>query len=739
MRQRLRRYFTTPPVGLVTLFSFAMMLLAFGFIFFRIWTAEEDAADRERKAVARVFASHQTAILNEMERYAASNAAYFNIDTGFSGPWVKTRFADDMAADFPHSAAFLLSPENEVVFENVIDAGPLDLLPAINTPEIKASIAEIQAHYLADLARMPNNTGNFSGHLGHLSDIQVVGLETKIALVALFAIVPDPGGIPINDRAPYILATAHSLERPLLDRILENLALSDLHFADTVPAGMNSLPVTGATGRTKGYLYWQPMSQGIAILLSSVPLLLLFLVGITVMTVTALRRNAEAQQSLASAASQSRYDADHDHLTGLTLRPLFLQQARQLLKDTPPPGACLVYLDIAGQKHINDTWGNAAGDVVIKTFAQRIRNRIPPEHLVARWGGDEFMVLIAEPDGERDIASLMRELLASLNQPIVFEGTKIEVACNAGIAHYPEHGESIEDLARAADAALHHTKNTPVQSFSLFDPTLDASVMENRALRDELMSAVRTSQMELYYQPIVRNIGEAPVAVEALIRWNHPVHGLISPARFLPLADAAGMMPEIGRWVMERAIQDAARWPMDLGVSVNITTTQLLHPTFTQSVKQLLFDYNLPPHRLTLEITENELLDRIEETVAVQFALGELGVRFALDDFGTGYSSLSYLHLYNFDTLKIDKSFLIGHNFGENTRALLTTMINIGQVLGMSVVVEGVETEEQRAFLRQSGCGFLQGYLFARPMSYDALEEAYSFFNASPRSLPDAM
>ncbi|MFY0616426.1 putative bifunctional diguanylate cyclase/phosphodiesterase [Shimia sp.] len=718
--------------------SIAMLIFAFGVVFFRIWEAEDRATAREVTSVARVFENHERAILNEIERYAASNAAYLNTSTLISGPWIKTRFVDDMAREFEHSAAFLLAPDNSLVFENTRNPSLTFPSRIAQIPTVQRSIHEVQTQFTELTAGLPVSEINFAGKLGLLSDIQVVSLDNAVALVSVFAIVPDPGGIPIVAPIPYVLSTVHILDRPHLDLILQNLSLADLNHGETVPAGMNSFPLSGADGQIKGYLYWRPMSQGMAILMATTPMLILFLAVIVLLAITSIRGNAQARQQLAKVADQSRYDADHDSLTDLPRRGHFFEEAERILRDPDRDLTHLIFVEINRLKFINDSWGSSAGDAVVRTVGQRIKSKLDDSHFAGRIGGDEFMILVSDPSEIKEIHAITREYITALNQPILINGTWVEISCRAGVAKFPDHGETIRDLVHAADIALRRSGADLHAAFCVFDSSMDDGLLENRLLRHDLLTAVRNGEMMLYYQPIVRNMGEAPMTVEALLRWNHPTLGILPPGRFLPLAETVGVMPELSEWVLQQAIKDASNWPMEFGVSVNITTSQFLKPGFTTEVRALLSSHGLAATKLTLEITESQLLDQVEDTQAVQENLNKLGVRFALDDFGTGYSSLSYLHLYNFEVLKIDRSFLQGDTFTANKRGLLTTMINIGQVLGMSVVVEGVETEEQRTFLRQTACGYLQGYLFARPMPLADLIAAYNGYDASPKSVPGA-
>ncbi|WP_280637778.1 EAL domain-containing protein [Shimia sp. R9_1] len=672
-----------------------------------------------------MYEREKASMLSALKPYAASDAAYRNISINFSAPWIESRFVDDMIAETTYKAAFLIAPDESVAFLHAEIAPPLTQITADTLPSVWAAAAQIRQTYLEEASNRIPEDSNFSGMLDSLSDIHALRWGDQIALAASYAIIPDPGMVPLIDAPPYILITLQILDDTKLAQISPHLFLAEIDDTNTLGRGRNAFLITGPDEAPLGYFAWQPMGQGTRIIVAATPLLLLLIGTITWFTWRVVRSNAAAHKKLEEIALQSRYDADHDSLTGFSLRDHFFARAREALTSDGAELTALIYLDLDNLKKVNDAWGHAAGDALVGAVAQRITERLGSDLIAGRVGGDEFLLLVRGFNQRTDVETQIREVLMALMQPLRFEGQLIETSASAGLAYFPDHGTSIEELVRAADVALNRSKEVSHFGLAVFDPTMDASLKENRDLREDLQKAVRNGELELFYQPIICSEHAKPTHAEALLRWNHPTRGRISPDRFLPLAEASGLMPEISRWVTQTAIRDAAEWPMDFGVTINVNTSQLLHKGFPDEIRNLLKTNQLQPEQLTIEITETEILDRIEETKSVQEDLTELGVRFALDDFGTGYSSLSYLHLYDFQTLKIDKSFLSGPDLTEDAKGLLSTMINLGQVLGMTVVVEGVETEEQRDFLTESGCSELQGFLFAKPMPLSELTAIY--------------
>ncbi|MEP3046128.1 MAG: bifunctional diguanylate cyclase/phosphodiesterase [Roseibium sp.] len=719
-----------PSIGAVILIMFAALIVAFGLVFLKIWTAEKDAAQRETASVSRVFENHKQSILDEMERYAASNAAYLNIDTNFWLPWIEDRFSEDMATDFAYSAAYLIDPDNNVVYRNEveIELGQKPIIPEL--AGFGGVIDEIRENYLEEIRKMDPDNISFSGLFPKLSGIEVIELQDQIALAAAFAIVPDPGGIPIADRNPYVIVTVHILDSEHLAGILRSLSLSNLVLSKDIPSGMNGIGIAGKSQPEIGYLAWYPMSQGSAILLSSAPVLLIAISVILFISLLSIRQNSRSKRRLTAREQEARYAANHDNLTGFALRQHFSDLAEIPITHQNQGYSAIVYLDIDRLKLVNDTFGHAAGDKLIKSCASRIEQSFHSSCVIGRVGGDEFLIFVYGRDKLSEIHSLVRDATASLNHPIEFEGNSIQVSCSAGLAFYPDHGKDLKELTRAADIALQRSKESGRNALRVFDTEMDHALRESREIHESLLTALHDEEFELYYQPIVEANSNSIVFAEALLRWHHPMKEMIPPDVFIPIAQNAGLMSDIGSWVLETAIADASAWPGQ-GVSVNICTSQLMQSSFVKDVLNLLDRYRLPAKSLILEITETQILDQIDETNAVLNELRSHGVQCALDDFGTGYSSLSYLNLYNFDKLKIDKSFLARKELDKDARKLLSTMINLGKVMGMQVVIEGVETEQQRKFLKTAGSDFFQGYLFARPMPLEDLKANHLFEKAA--------
>jgi diguanylate cyclase (GGDEF)-like protein len=383
-------------------------------------------------------------------------------------------------------------------------------------------------------------------------------------------------------------------------------------------------------------------------------------------------------------------------------------------------GAWIIYLDVDNLKQVNDIYGHTVGDSLVVAQAERIRSVLGPFDLVARSGGDEFLILTERWETLEQAVEEAGKLFEKLRQPFDYEGKRIETSVSAGIARFPDHGQTLTGLVRAADIALQRCKMEQKSSFRIYDERMDDLLRERREIRVDLDSALREEQFDLFYQPIVDARSGELAFYEALIRWRHPSRGLVPPVMFLPVAQDAGLMPVIGAWVLERALHDACSW-MQTGVSVNVCTSQIQAAGFADKVEALLQKYDFPPERLVLEITEDLMLEESAQTRNTILKLRDLGVGLAIDDFGTGFSSLNYLHKYRFDKMKIDRSFVSRIGEDEEADMVIRSMLSLARVMGMQSVGEGVETEAQRDFLVEAGCEFLQGYLFDRPLPFNEL------------------
>jgi diguanylate cyclase (GGDEF)-like protein len=378
-------------------------------------------------------------------------------------------------------------------------------------------------------------------------------------------------------------------------------------------------------------------------------------------------------------------------------------------------------IDLDGFREVNDTLGRAGGDAVLMSIAEHLRAGLLPGATLGRFEEDEFAVIISRDD--RRVADLLVESLrASLLRPI-FMDRMWQITASIGVAEAPEDGTNGEEIARRAGLAIRAAKRAGRGSARRFAPQIETDYAERRFLLHELQSAIALQSFDVEYQPIVAAEGSAMIGVEALLRWTHPTRGPISPSVFIPLAEQSGLMSQLGEIVLRRALSDGVRWPT-LSVAVNLSPLQIRDPWLVDLVAAIMAETGIASSRVVLEVTEGVLIDNPLEAQERLEALRGLGVSLALDDFGTGYSSLNYLQKFPFDRLKIDRAFVASLGSSGNTGTIIQSIVALGHALGMKVLAEGVENDEQRVLLRLAGCDEMQGYLFARPGSAAEIDKA---------------
>ncbi len=408
-----------------------------------------------------------------------------------------------------------------------------------------------------------------------------------------------------------------------------------------------------------------------------------------------------------------------DGLTGLANRQrMRMSLEKTLAQNTGPYRATSLFLmDLDRFKAVNDTLGHQAGDALLQQVAQRLQRGVGDTGLVGRLGGDEFKVVLPGIDNRDALADLARDLIASLSQPYFISGTAVTIGCSIGIAIAPHDGEDSETLVRNADLALYAAKGDGRGVHRFFADEMLAGARTRKLLEDDLRIAVSEGAFHLCYQPVVSTDSVRIVGYEALIRWNHPTRGLVSPADFIPVAEECGLIEAIGEWVLRTACSEAARWPDTIRVAVNVSPIQFANPVLPALVTSALAQSGIAPGRLELEITEGVFLDETRSSEQMFKALKGVGVRLALDDFGTGYSSLGYLRNAPFDKIKIDQSFVKGAaEPGNRNAAIIKAIVTLADTLGMETTAEGVEVQDEIDLLRDLGCSHIQGYVYGRPV-----------------------
>ena len=424
------------------------------------------------------------------------------------------------------------------------------------------------------------------------------------------------------------------------------------------------------------------------------------------------------------AEERIKYLAHYDALTDLPNRVSFYERTEAILAHLRrDESVAILSLDLDHFKNVNDTLGHPVGDFLLKQAADRMRNCVRGEDFVARLGGDEFAVVQVPSAEPPNIPALASRLIEFVGAPYEIDGRQVVVGLSVGIALAPADGEHPDVIMKNADLALYRAKADGGGTYRFFEAEMDARMQARRVLELELRRAVVNFEFELHYQPVVDVKSGRITSCEALIRWHHPERGMIPPLEFIPVAEETGLIVPIGEWVLTTACAEAARWPKDVTIAVNLSPAQFKSRNLVQAVKNALANSDLPARRLELEITELVLLQESDGAFVILHQLRDLGIRIAMDDFGTGYSSLGYLRSFPFDKIKIDKSFIQDLPGKEDSVAIVRAVVGLSSSLGITTTAEGVETKEQLAGLTSEGCDEFQGFLFSKPRSAADVEK----------------
>jgi diguanylate cyclase (GGDEF)-like protein len=477
--------------------------------------------------------------------------------------------------------------------------------------------------------------------------------------------------------------------------------------------------------------------QGLALLVVGTIVSLLLFALVLVLT----RSREQALGMVQEKTGELRHQALHDALTGLPNRVLALDRAEQMLaraRRRQVPVAAL-YVDIDGFKHVNDSFGHAAGDELLRIVATRLAGVVREGDTAARLGGDEFVVLVEGSALDAGPELVAERLLEVLRQPYDMNGeARRQLSLTASIGIALGERASADELLRDADVALYEAKAAGRNCYMLFQSSMQTAVQDRLTLEMDLAEALDRQEFFLLYQPTFNLQSERVIGVEALIRWRHPTRGVIPPLDFIPVAEESGLIVPIGRWVLEEASRQAAIWHQHghmIGIAVNVSARQLDSDELIEDVRRTLQESGLDPAMLTLEVTETTLMRDAEATAERLGLLKELGVRIAIDDFGTGYSSLAYLRQFPADALKIDRSFISGIAASKQSTALIHTLVQLGKTLQIETLAEGIEDQAQLETLQREHCDYGQGFLFSRPLDVEAVEKFLDTNQSTARSL----
>ncbi|MGO6900669.1 putative bifunctional diguanylate cyclase/phosphodiesterase, partial [Rhizobium ruizarguesonis] len=556
---------------------------------------------------------------------------------------------------------------------------------------------------------------------------QAVGFVTTkrgIAAVGVALVRKKSGALDVPADQHRYLVFARHLDDDRVTALGQTYVIGGLRLAPPSFAADYLVPIVDPTGATLGKLVWASRSPGDIAYAQVRPMVIQALGLVGLFFVVLLVIGWLAGRRLKAEEGSAREEALRDRLSGLSNRDglglavdRFVIEARQTKRNV-----LLLYLDLDGFKEVNDSYGHGTGDQLIRAVAAGLAVLIPQGAVLARIGGDEFAIAFLSDSENAAALQLAEQILDFLVEPLEIGRRVVVVGASIGIAMSPFGAIGREELVRRSDLAMYKAKEAGRARMTLYDPSMDADREQRNALELDLRIAIESGDLTLAYQPLIDAATHAMTGVEALVRWNRPGHGPVSPELFIPIAETSGLIESLGLFVLRKACETAKQWP-DLNVSVNVSPGQFRNPAFTDYVRYVLKQTEIEAGRITLEITEGYMIQNPQRTRQSIERLKGLGVKVALDDFGSGFSSIGYLRQFGFDRIKIDRSLVMGVNEDKRQREMLQATVALARSLDIPVTAEGIETEEQAKAMRLFGCDCLQGYWFGKPVTSDLITE----------------
>lgn len=657
----------------------------------------------------------------EQDGSAIWDEAVENVRTN-NGEWLAENAVEWVSSFFSHDRVYILDPQDRPMR----GASQGELLDPDAYLRDKAAVEPIVAELRAQMAKastgMADSTAAITG-LGVLDRRVVAGGE--VGIVSARPIVPSSGKVTQAPGSEYLHVSIRLLDADLSATIAEHYSIEALSFESSAPpsAGLASAPLLDRSGRILGFFTWRAYRPAQQLLLDTAPGIGAAGIAGALIVLLLVRSLGRTSAKLERSEAHARYLAFHDSLTKIPNRALFEDRLERALASRRLNGRRLAlhFIDLDRFKHVNDSLGHAAGDELVRLAAERLGTLVSEVDTVARIGGDEFAIIQVDTTSVEQVLNLAGRIVAAIAEPFDVSGHEALIGASVGIALAEEPDLAPEDLMRRADVALYEAKAEGRGRYHVFGGDLDLAVRERRALEVDLRAAINDGTgLELVYQPIFRAGGSKVAGVEALVRWNNPTRGRLSPAMFIGLAEERGLIDQLGMWVLREACRFARSSPDLPWVAVNVSPLQFRDERFVERVMAVLSETELSPYRLEIEITEGLLLQnspKVQETLRL---LRATGIRVALDDFGTGYSSISYLRTYGVDKLKIDQSYVAKLGRDLQIDHIVRCIIDLARAMHMQVTAEGVETEEQKEILVGMHCDQLQGYLLSRPLTAEA-------------------
>ena len=708
--------------GLVVASAIAALL---GIAFLVAHNVDEDSARRDIALAKNGLDSLAGRMRHDLASLAQWDEAVQRVVLKNDTVWIHRYFGQRLRETSGHDLSFILYVSGTPLYASIEGVNVYNDLYDWVRPQVDPIVAEIKNSYAKRTALPPRSSQNSEAESlpEPVSRAVFRHIDHKSALVVAATIVPNHDVALLGDRQPPVAISVSFLEGDLLRELAKDLSIDDLALEEgAAPAeGKIGIEVPMPKEGLRSWLSWKPRRPGTEMLYRLMPALAGVAAFIGLVGFFVLRHVRRSNQQLAESERRATALAFRDALTGLGNRAKLIETLSLSL-----PGLragehlALLFIDIDGFKDINDTLGHHVGDELLTVAAWRLAS-IKKCVAAVRLGGDEFAILI-KLDEDDEIGGICRHVLDSLHQPTPAGDHVLTVSASIGVAVAPEHADDPETLLRRADIALYRARTDGRGSLRLFDPGYEEALHKRGRTERELAQALARDELRVLYQPLWSADGERMVGVEALVRWEHPDRGVVSPTEFIPTAEHSGLIVRLDEWVLRRACETAARWP-GIVLAVNLSPSNFHHSDMVDRVSRILDETGFDPRRLEVEITENMLLHATPEVLGQLAEMRRSGIRIVLDDFGTGYSSLGYLRRFPVDKIKIDQSFVQNLGVTEEAAAIVECVARLGRALGLTVTAEGVETAEQHRFVRAAGCHQLQGFLFSPPVAAERISK----------------
>lgn len=698
----------------------AIATLAAG-IFVFAQRSDEIAREREEAVISNGLSGR----VHEIEHLIVPNAVWDdsvrNLDNHFDASWAHDNIGQFYKSTGGFGFALVLDAEDGVKYA---------MIDGEDTSAANASAERSAAATNISEVRQREHQGRSNGDTlaNAIQSSSIDWINDRLYIVTATLVQPDFGRARLmHSRAPIVL-TGREIDEGFLSAFGDRYMLENLHLHDgdsrQEPIDAHAV-LRDKTGAVIATLDWTPEQPGLGLMRDALPAVIALFATMLGITLALYARARHARKGLEQSEKRSAHMARHDALTGLPNRmsfeELLFEAVLQAARTGEPFG--VLCMDLDRFKELNDTFGHDVGDEALKQVAERLSQRTKAYNRCARLDGDGFAILVRAP--ENDVRSLAGEIVAALEEPFSLSVGPRFIGCSVGVSVSDELLFEPLEMLRRADMALYRAKSEGRGCYRVFDHAMDQEFRTRRQMRDDLRTDIAAGRLQMVYQPQVRLSGEV-VGVEALVRWTHETMGPISPSVFVPLAEESGLIQALGDFTLKQAATDGLRWP-GVRTAVNVSASQLQMPGFVERVRAIVQESGSRPESIEIELTEGVLYTNEEQMRSALSELHESGFSIALDDFGTGYSSLSYLPRFPIDKIKIDRSFVTELGHDAKADALFSAIVKLAQGLGMRVIAEGVETQEQWLRLTAAGCPKVQGYVASKPLRAD---DAVKFIDA---------